>query len=1343
MFTLLLLLCFFSYLPFHLVVGAVCEIATVGQPFSDCFDIWTAAGITEAQLLAFNPGLDCSLLAIGQKLCITAGTLPGQPQQNPDGSCATYTTVSGDSCSAIGVKFSITVANIEIWNANTFHWNGCAALQANFTMCVSSGTPPPPPIIAGLQCGPQSQGNLTCPLNACCSAFGFCGLTDEFCTTTGANPCISNCGEPTLPSCASSRSIRKIGYYAGWGDRRACGTNVAPDETNWAGFTGAHFAFATISQGLEIQLDDVDAPLLQQLVGQKTNFPGLQVIIAVGGWDFSEDDPTRDLFSVMISTSSARATFISSVKAFLTQFGLDGIDIDFEYPSAIERAAPATDTPNLTSFFQELRAALPTQVISCATPAGYWFLQGFQIDKIAASVSYLNMMSYDYHGPWDTNVTDQAPVTNPHTSILDMHDSASLYIRAGINLNNVNLGIAYYGRTYQLADSSCVGYNCTMTGGGFPGNCTSTPGILAQFEIQSLLDSGISPTLDQPTETYWFDKSGSLVTFDQQDTWVAKTLFAETTCFGGTFIWSLDQVTSSNPGDGGGSLAGGGSSGSGNGGLFTSVEWNPNPFPSPGAASETFVQAPGVTISTITSVVSQSTVTTTTTFVVPAFTSLTTSFTVVSGSIQTIDDTETIPATTSTATITITEGFTVTSVSTVTKTATTIIVPVPQTTTTVNVEGVILTLNSGGTPVNFPVPTGISQPNAITPTFNKSLYSANISPTQNATVIVYTAPLTSPVTWSSTITIPPKSTSPPVVVTGPPGDHSRCGGTLNIWSILFGGIILGCPPADVGIIDGITPHPFPPPSWTGFWSDPFNLPTAGSDPDSTNTQSESSSSSSSSTSTSACAIRTPGYNLPDDPENADWSDLGSDPDRRRKRDLMSATDSAELQRRAGREANISPCGITITSPTQVDLAAGDYYLVPLTDGEYTSTLLDHETVGAKPDNPEQAPETNQEHVFEIGYINQFFSYLANAGGDCTWILRDVVNYVRRDRSMMGAALLAAIDNTQNMVWVDKPMNQAKSNVVNNNKASPGDPPQAGSTVSIINFSVSNGEILDIETFLRNFAALGQYFDQTSSIFSNTAGDFQQLLSEVTPSVILDNSRSLPVIFRDWLAATVAQYPDGCTDRAINAWNFYRSHMQSVAALFNNGVVPDCFPLYTANIYHPSTFDSEDLLPPAPTTPSCNVPGTMGTVGYVGGGMTVTSITPGGSPERIMGAGNLNFYAAGTGTSLTDAHYQIIDASAIGPQCTNVFAVIDDMPNAQGSLGDANIDLQCGGSIGSQQVDFNWVFNGQPLGCAAFAGAGTDGTLTQIFCSANQGAALACASGGPAQAFTIQMRWFPS
>ncbi|KAJ7475695.1 glycoside hydrolase [Mycena latifolia] len=238
----------------------------------------------------------------------------------------------------------------------------------------------------------------------------------------------------------------------------------------------------------------------------------------------------------MISTSANRATFITSVASFLTQFGLDGVDIDFEYPAAIERGGPGTDTPNLTAFFQELRAGLPSSaLVSVATPAGYWFLKGFEINKIAASVSYINMMSYDYHGQWDTNVTGQAPVTNPHTSLLDMKDSVLLYTRAGIDMSK---GLAQYARTYHLSSATYAGYNCTMVGGGKEGSCTDTAGILAQFEVDRLLATGNKPVLDTPTQTYYFDDSdGDLVTFDQADTLKQKSTFAATTCFGGTFVW--------------------------------------------------------------------------------------------------------------------------------------------------------------------------------------------------------------------------------------------------------------------------------------------------------------------------------------------------------------------------------------------------------------------------------------------------------------------------------------------------------------------------------------------------------------------------------------------------------------------------------------------------------------------------------------------------------------------------------------------------------------------------------------------------------------------------------------
>lgn len=53
-----------------------------------------------------------------------------------------------------------------------------------------------------------------------------------------------------------------------------------------------------------------------------------------------------------------------------------------------------------------------------------------------------------------------------------MIDSAKLYVKAGIDLKMVNLGLAWYGRSYKLLESDCAGYGCDMTGGGAQGKCT-------------------------------------------------------------------------------------------------------------------------------------------------------------------------------------------------------------------------------------------------------------------------------------------------------------------------------------------------------------------------------------------------------------------------------------------------------------------------------------------------------------------------------------------------------------------------------------------------------------------------------------------------------------------------------------------------------------------------------------------------------------------------------------------------------------------------------------------------------------------------------------------------------
>lgn len=91
------------------------------------------------------------------------------------------------------------------------------------------------------------------------------------------------------------------------------------------------YAFASINEAGVIAFDDpTDGDRLQQLVTKAAG--KVKVSVAVGGWTFSEGS-TKDRLSVMIESSASRATFINSVKTFISTYKIDGIDIDFGKPT--------------------------------------------------------------------------------------------------------------------------------------------------------------------------------------------------------------------------------------------------------------------------------------------------------------------------------------------------------------------------------------------------------------------------------------------------------------------------------------------------------------------------------------------------------------------------------------------------------------------------------------------------------------------------------------------------------------------------------------------------------------------------------------------------------------------------------------------------------------------------------------------------------------------------------------------------------------------------------------------------------------------------------------------------
>lgn len=96
-----------------------------------CYSVAERCAITQAELISYNNDANlCSDLQVGQYVCCSSGTLPDfTPQPNSDGTCYSYTVVSGDYCSAIAETNSLTVADIESRNTDTWGWAGCSYLR--------------------------------------------------------------------------------------------------------------------------------------------------------------------------------------------------------------------------------------------------------------------------------------------------------------------------------------------------------------------------------------------------------------------------------------------------------------------------------------------------------------------------------------------------------------------------------------------------------------------------------------------------------------------------------------------------------------------------------------------------------------------------------------------------------------------------------------------------------------------------------------------------------------------------------------------------------------------------------------------------------------------------------------------------------------------------------------------------------------------------------------------------------------------------------------------------------------------------------------------------------------
>ncbi|KAF9519413.1 glycoside hydrolase family 18 protein [Hydnum rufescens UP504] len=341
--------------------------------------------------------------------------------------------------------------------------------------------------------------------------------------------------------------MKSIGYFTNWG---VYGRNFQPSDIPTDRLTHILYAFADVNPFTGVvtltdtyadqtkhypgdSWDDVGNNLygcFKQLYLLKLKNRSLKVLISVGGYTYSQSGHFN-----FLSNTTSRTAFVSSAIGLLEDNGLDGIDLDFEYPTA-------TQASDFVSLLSELRAGLDAYAswkgdttpyeISAAVPAGSANYQNLLIADMDKILTSWNLMAYDYAGSWSNISDDQANLYRGNTGQGVDTDATIKYYRAnGATPSKIIMGIPIYGRVFE----STSGIQQSFSGAGLG---TWTPGV---YDYKALPFPGAIVVEDPATgSSYSYDAiKQELVSYDTPAIVKQKAQYISDQGLGGSMYWEL------------------------------------------------------------------------------------------------------------------------------------------------------------------------------------------------------------------------------------------------------------------------------------------------------------------------------------------------------------------------------------------------------------------------------------------------------------------------------------------------------------------------------------------------------------------------------------------------------------------------------------------------------------------------------------------------------------------------------------------------------------------------------------------------------------------------------------
>ena len=285
---------------------------------------------------------------------------------------------------------------------------------------------------------------------------------------------------------------------------------------------------------------------------KKKSSNGLKILFAIGG----QNQPAS-VFSQVFASETKRLLFVKSCLDFVEKYGFDGINIDWHFPrDDLER----NDRLNFVRVLNLMRAWFKRYaqrknteqlLLTITIPEKPSDVRGFDIPELDKAVDFFCLTSYNYHTSDERSAHHHSPLfKNKNTQAcfdtldLDANSSVSLYIKKGITISKLILGIPLFGRCYNLEDEDHHKIGSATSGPCYKSKWEYRPSyheICKKIQDKIWIQRGNASCNIGPYAIRKERSITSWISFDDKSIIKEKAFYASNKGLGGLSFWSVTE----------------------------------------------------------------------------------------------------------------------------------------------------------------------------------------------------------------------------------------------------------------------------------------------------------------------------------------------------------------------------------------------------------------------------------------------------------------------------------------------------------------------------------------------------------------------------------------------------------------------------------------------------------------------------------------------------------------------------------------------------------------------------------------------------------------------------------